>query len=192
MNRRIVGVVMSVVPSLVVLSFAGVEAKAQMANPANPFSFGVSGGASIPTGDFSDGTKTGFNVGAHLGMRQPLWPIGLRLDGQLNRFEDDIGLGAYLTTTGLSLNVVIAPALVSEIRPYIIGGPGFYHLSTDATAAFGSGARSSENRWGFDVGGGFEYHLTGFTTFLEARYNWVKSENSHITFVPISVGIMFR
>jgi opacity protein-like surface antigen len=169
------------------------RAHAQMSNLTNPFSFGISGGASIPTGDFSDGTKTGFNVGAHLGIRQPLWPIGLRLDGQFNRFEDDLGLDAYLNVTGISLNAVIQPSgMTSVIKPYLIGGPGFYHISADATNAFGPEAQSSDNKWGFNAGGGFEYQLAGFSTFLEARYNWVKTEGSHLAFVPISVGLMFR
>ena len=126
---------------------------AQMGNPPSPFTFGVSGGLSIPTGDFAEGTKNGFNAGAHVGIRQALWPVGLRLEGQYNRFEDDLGLEAYLNVTGVSLNVVIVPSGMSRVlKPYVIAGPSFFHIAADATNTFGAGATSSQGQVGVPMG----------------------------------------
>jgi outer membrane protein W len=86
--------------------------------------------------------------------------------------------------------VFMPSGMTSQLKPYLIAGPSYYHISSDAAVL--SGVEKSDDKWGLNAGVGFEYALSGFTTFLEARYNWIKTENSHIAFVPITVGIMFR
>ena len=180
----------SVIAAAVMFMASGVVARlqAQTADGPKTVSFGVSGGLSVPTGGLADEVKNGFNVGAHLGMRQPMWPIGLRLDGQLNRFDLKEGTD-YINIIAVSLNAVLmSPGMTSELKPYLIAGPSFFHTASYAETG---GTQASENNWGFNAGGGLQYQLSGFTTFLEARYNWVKKTGGHDAFVPISVGIMF-
>jgi opacity protein-like surface antigen len=181
----------SVIAAAVLFIASGVAARlqAQMPDGTKTVSFGVSAGLTIPTEDFADEVDNGFNVGAHLGLRQPAWPVGLRLDGQLNRFDLKGVSDVYVNIIGVSLNAVLMSAGASEIKPYLIAGPSFFH---EASYAEGATNEPSENNWGFNAGGGLQYQLSGFTTFLEARYNWMKSGDSHDAFVPISVGIMFR
>lgn len=180
MNRSV-----SAAAILFIASGVAAPLQAQM-----PISFGVSAGLTIPTSDFADEVDNGFNVGAHLGLRQPAWPVGLRLDGQLNRFDLKNVSDVYVNIIGVSLNAVLmSPGGNSELKPYLIAGPSFFH---EASYAEGGTNEPSQNNWGFNAGGGLQYQLSGFTTFLEARYNWMKSGDSHDAFVPISVGIMFR
>lgn len=177
----------SAIAAAVLFIVSGVAARLQAQMPV---SFGVSAGLTVPTSDFADEVDNGFNVGAHLGLRQPMWPIGLRLDGQLNRFDLKDVSDVYVNIIGVSLNAVLMSSnATSELRPYLIAGPSFFH---EASYAEGGSDEPSENNWGFNAGGGLQYQLSGFTTFLEARYNWMKSGDSHDAFVPISVGIMFR
>ena len=156
----------------------------------SPFSFGVSGGASIPTGDLSgtDGVKTGFNVGAQVGLRQPGWPVGLRADGQWNRFKPKNESEDFnLDITSVSLDIVFMPSgSTSLLRPYFLVGPSYFHNSVGA-----SGLSISTNEWGFNGGVGVEYLLTGFSTFLEARYNWIHKDGGSNSIIPISIGIKF-
>ena len=53
-----------------ILSAALTSASAAVAQDAavRPMTFGVSGGLSLPIGDFGDGVKSGFNAGAHLAL----------------------------------------------------------------------------------------------------------------------------
>ena len=58
-------------------------------------------------------------------------------------------------------------------------------------AAVSCTVSSSSNDWGFNVGAGVEYQLTGFSTFLEARYDWINTEGSSSSYIPISFGIKY-
>jgi len=53
---------------------------------------------------------------------------------------------------------------------------------------FGSG---SANKFGWNIGGGIKLPLSGFDTFLEARYNQVQGEDGSLKFIPITFGVMF-
>jgi opacity protein-like surface antigen len=49
-----------------------------------------------------------------------------------------------------------------------------------------------ENHFGFNVGGGIKIPLSSsFETFVEARYNRVTVDNGNLSFIPVTVGIMW-
>jgi opacity protein-like surface antigen len=155
-----------------------------------PFSVGISAGASVPTGDLGDELKTGFNIGAQVGVKPVGLPIGFRLDAQFNRFEpkgDTGGADVNFDITAVSLDVVLMPSgMTSPLKPYFLAGPSYFHNSASA-----GGVSVSDNKWGLNAGAGVELRLTGFSTFLEARYDWINVEDGNASFVPISVGIKF-
>ena len=161
---------------------AAAPASAQM---ASPIGFNVRAGAALPMGDFSDGVNTGFTLGAGLSFQPALMPVGLRFDGDYNRFggkglAEDISLNIW----SLTANAVLAPAL-SPI--YGIGGLGFYSAN-----ASGEGVDSdSETELGFNVGAGFRLPLTGFNTFIEARYHSIGGDGGRTNYVPITFGLSF-
>ena len=112
-------------------------------------------------------------------------------DGDYNRFGGkDLLDGVNLSIWALSANAVLAPAM-SPI--YGIGGVGFYSQGVS-----GDGIESeSETDLGFNIGGGFKLPLTGFTTFVEARYHHVMTKDDNepgsvnTKFLPIVFGIQF-
>ena len=53
------------------------------------------------------------------------------------------------------------------------------------------GATNGRIAFGINVGGGFEFALSGFDTFVEARFHSVFTDNSSTKFIPISFGIKF-
>jgi hypothetical protein len=158
------------------------EARAQ-----NPVQLGIAGGLSLPTSDLSDLTDMGFNGTITVGMTPALIPLGIRIDGAINQFsiKDDIGDGTvrFLSVTG-NLVYKIPGATVS---PYLIGGAGLYNANVDVPP-FGS---ESENKFGWNVGGGINMPLSGFSTFIEARYNQVQTDGEALKFIPITFGILF-
>ena len=87
----------------------------------------------------------------------------------------------FASVTG---NVVVAMPAVG-IKPYAIGGLGFYHVSSSVTGT------TASNDFGFNVGAGINVPLTGFATFVEARYNRVSESGGSASFVPITFGVMF-
>ena len=180
--------------SIFVAALAGIalislpfEARAQASTIVKPVQFGIAGGAAIPTSDLADFASTGFNGTITVGLNPAMIPLGIRIDGAYNQFavKDAFG-GGDATFTSVTGNLVykIPGATVS---PYAIGGAGWYRTELDFTA-IGSG---SDNNFGWNIGGGISLPLSGFDTFIEARYNQVQTEGVAMKFIPITFGIMF-
>ena len=166
--------------------FAAPVANAQTATILKPVRLGASLGGSIPLGDFGQAVNTGYNATAIVALQPAGMPLGFRIEGAFNQFGVKGGGNANIfAVTGNALfNVMGGP----DLAPYIIGGAGYYHESTSRTLG-----GSAENHFGFNIGAGVNIPLSGFATFVEARYNRVSqtSPESATTFVPISVGILF-
>jgi hypothetical protein len=174
--------------SLIAAALAGltlvsaVEARAQ--SMVKPVQIGVFGGVAIPNGDLSDAVDMGFNVGATVGLTPAMIPVGIRLDGAFNRFnfKSDFPATGNTSVTSFTGNFVYKIPAVT-VSPYLIGGVGLYRLSaTDA---------ESQNKFGWNAGGGISMMLSGFSTFLEARFNSVSVDGNKENFIPITFGVMF-
>ena len=172
------------------LAFLPVTASAQ--SSTNPVRFGATAGATLPVGDFGDVADVGFHLGALADFRFAGSPVGMRIDGQWHRnaisdfdANSDIIFGAASLTFEPT-----APG--SSVVPYALGGIGVYHvkLGGDALAGVAS-SELTETKAGFNVGGGFKFKLSGFDTFVEARFHTVGTSDSRTNFVPISFGIIF-
>lgn len=171
------------------LLVSGSTADAQFASPVR---FNVHAGASLPVGDnTSEVAEMGFRVGAGLEIRPAFSPVGLRFDGGFDRMgidEDLLDLfGAddgNLTIWSLTANAVLSP-VASPL--YFIGGVGFYssEISVDGSDD------DSETDFGFNLGAGLSVPLTGFSSFIEARWHNINTEGDNISFVPIVFGIRF-
>jgi hypothetical protein len=171
--------------TIVAAALAGValisfEARAQ----TSTVHFGVAAGAAIPVGGLSDNVNTGFNGTVTVGLNPTLIPLGIRIDGAYNQFSFKSGLGGgslhYTSVTG---NLVYKiPG--QSFSPYAIGGAGWYNAGA-------SGGGGSTNNFGFNIGGGISMALSGFDTFLEARFNQAQSSGSPARYVPITFGVMF-
>ncbi|MBA3342094.1 MAG: outer membrane beta-barrel protein [Gemmatimonadaceae bacterium] len=147
---------------------------------------GISAGAAIPTGDFSDVYNTGFNGTVSLGFNSVGTPLGFRVDGMYNKFgerDDLIVPRPDYTIIGANANLVYSlPG--QGIRPYLIGGGGIYGQKPDV-----SGAETTTD-FGVNGGIGAAFPLSGFNTFIEARLHHIFSDVS-TQFIPITFGISF-
>jgi hypothetical protein len=163
--------------------FAGAQLSAQSAKPV---SVNVAVGAAIPVGDLSDGFNTGYNGTIGLGLSSIGTPIGIRFEGMYNHFgakdelvnQPDIRIIAGTANLEYSLPGV-------GIRPYLIGGAGYYSMKLDVDNA------ESFNKFGLNGGIGAVFPLSGFNTYVEARFHHVFTENSATQFIPVVFGIQF-
>jgi hypothetical protein len=149
-------------------------------------SFSVAAGAAIPMGDFADGANTGYNVTAAIGFKPPLAPIGLRIDGMFNSLEGKAtGSGSARILAGTA-NLTLSGVGTPIPMGYLIGGLGMYNSSVSGAVV----KPPSETDFGFNIGAGIKFPLTGFSTFLEARLH-VVSNDAKTKFVPITFGMTF-
>jgi hypothetical protein len=177
-----------VIPAaLVAIAMLGAAStsEAQVASALNPVRLGVSLGASIPQGDFGTAVSTGYNVGALVALNPVALPIGFRLEGSFNQFGIKGG-GGNANIAAFTGNVLYNIAGGPMLSPYVIGGAGYYHESLSGSLGGGS-----ENHFGWNAGAGLNIPLTGFSTFIEARYNRVSETGGSTTYIPISVGVVF-
>lgn len=166
-----------------VMSRAALALAATLIAPAALYaqtSFSIAAGASLPMGSTADALKMGYNATAALGIKPPLAPIGLRIEGMFNSFEPDVGSGTIRVMAG-TVNGTLSGAVPMG---YLIGGVGMYNTSA-------SGGTGSDTDFGFNIGAGLNFPLTGFSTFLEARFHVVSTEVESTKFVPITFGIRF-
>ena len=158
------------------LLFAAPSLHAQM-------SFSVAAGASLPMGDAADGLKMGYNATVGLGFKPLLVPVGLRVEGMFNSFEIDAPAPADGSIRVMAVSANGTYTILPQL--YAIGGVGMYN-SKASTA----GAESSSDL-GFNIGAGINIPLTGFGTYLEARYHHIATDGASFKFLPITFGIRF-
>ena len=194
MNRiiRLVGI--AVCAALPVVSQA-------QTSTARPISFGVMGGASVPVGDFGDGADLGFTLGAHLLLAPTSMPaLGFRVDATYDRWALK-GVGASVvdgnsSTLGLMGNVILKSSSAMTIKPYVIGGLGLLSSNTSGSVAGVKFSGDRDNNLGVQAGGGLEFQLSGFTTFIEAKFvnAFAKDGNDNrrsVNWIPVTFGIRF-
>jgi hypothetical protein len=171
---------------------ASVAAEPLRAQVGGLGAFGIAAGATVPSGDLSDQSETGFHASLLLGLQPPLLPVGFRVEGSYHQlagkegvrlpgFTTDVPDLRLLTLTG---NVIFQPTGILPARPYVIGGVGLYNSKYDFESL------DSENEFGFNVGLGGKFALTGFSAFAEVRYHRVSGDPS-VAFIPVTFGLMF-
>jgi len=180
MNR----VILPAFAAVIALGAASASAGAQYSS--NPFQIGAAAGIAFPTGDLGDIANTGYNVTVALGYKPALNPIGVRIEAAYNQFglkdvDGNVNIPAF---TG---NLVYSLPGIS-FSPYVIGGAGLYRTNVDIDG----GGSAGENHFGFNAGGGIKIPISSsFETFVEARYSRVTVDNGSMSFIPITVGIMW-
>jgi opacity protein-like surface antigen len=171
------------------------SAVAQGDNSGSGTSLGGFGGVSIPLGDYSDVTNTGWDAGLVFQYKLMSSAIGFQIDGNYmeNNFDASGGLPAgkdrwFFATGNVAFHFPVSAE--TTIRPYLIGGFGIYTVK----AKFDDGTSGeSTTKFGLNLGAGFDLKLQGsVSVFVEARFHDVFVEGSNAKFVPINAGIRFH
>ncbi len=176
--------VLSTLAAAAVATAAAPSAHAQVSS--NPFQIGGAAGVAFPLSDLGNIANTGYNVTLAVGYKPMYMPIGVRVEAAYNQFGLDGG-GGNVNIPAFTGNLVYTLPGVS-FSPYAIGGAGLYRTNVDIDGAGSAG----ENHFGFNVGGGVKIPLSSsFETFIEARYNRVTVDGGNLSFVPITIGVMW-
>lgn len=191
-----------------VLAAAPTAARAQLPSPIpHPFSFGVSGGLTVPTGNLGNDLNSGYSVSGLVDLQPAPGPLALRLEVGYDRFAykdsyqsflAQAAGGSYSSNTHYlrgTANLIYRLPNMSGIRPYVTGGVGVYNNSDGTTLQYGGNTTtfnsSSTTKFGVNGGVGIELPLAGITPFLEVRAHGVQTDYTPVTYVPITVGFRF-
>ena len=172
------------------VALAAAPAHAQIA-------FGLAGGATVPSNDLHDRSNLGYNGLATLQLGVPTFPFQVRADLQYNSFGGKDFIDALnVATKGKDARVIagsingVFTLLPGPIKPYIIGGVGYYDTKFDGNDA--------TRKLGYNYGAGVKFGLTGASIFVEARMHQVNdalftvsSGRRTAKFIPITIGVMF-
>jgi opacity protein-like surface antigen len=173
MKRTVLGVAMGL----------ALMAGAANAQSVKPFTIGISGGMSVPTGDAGDVVKSGYNLSGMFEVKPAAFPVALRLEAQWQKFDAKGGVDANFRTLGVLANAVYYLPTPGIVKPYFTGGLGM--INGKATGFDG------ETKFAFDLGAGVNFQLTGITTFIEADWQSIQTEGSATRMLPIRVGVKF-
>lgn len=177
------------------LLFSVIVGQVPSAFAQKSYALGISGGAAIPTGKFSDGQSTGYSATVFLALGVPDLPLGVRFDGIYNNFSGRTVTpagGGSTTNPHVRVMGVIGNLIYSfpgtSAKPYLVTGGGIYNTKADV-----AGVRS-KNDFGYSVGFGSTFGVRQLAAFIEARYHGISREatdGGNIQFVPITLGIVF-
>ena len=178
---------------LIVLSAgAGLGAARAYAQGEGPgFDFAVGGGVSVPTGDFDNVAKLGWQGTAAVRLLPQNLPVAFQLDGNFGRFSDESALDLQSQLIYGTGNVIyrFQTSEATRFRPYVIGGIGVYNLDVKGNDVIGN--PNSETKFGINAGAGFDFKAGSAGLFIEGRFHDVFTDGSNVQFIPINVGVRF-
>jgi opacity protein-like surface antigen len=179
MKRTIAGVV-----AVGLLSVAGSALSAQNIR------IGVGGGVVMPMSDYKDIDKAGWLAGVDATYWLAATPIGIRIEGDYSQTSHKNNVPGHTSFIGGMAELVYAlGSSASPMRPYVLGGLGYFHAKIDVT---GLGS-ATENKLGWGIGAGvaFKVGTGGARLFAEGRYQSVQTSGTSLKMIPIRAGIRF-
>jgi opacity protein-like surface antigen len=151
---------------------------------------GIGGGVLMPMGDYKDVDKLGWLVGGDVTYWLSGAPVGIRADVQYSQTSHKNNVDGNSKVIGGLAEVVYAfGTQADQVRPYILGGVGYYNVKVDVTG-FGS---ASESKVGFGGGAGVAFKAGAGSTriFVEGKFVNVSTTGGSTTFLPIRAGVRF-
>jgi len=157
--------------------------------------FAIGGGASFPTGKYSDLANVGWHGTGSLNFGRHDSRLGFLIDGTYGEFGFDaegfdVKQRWIYGTANLVYRFKRAGSEASRVAPYVISGGGVYNskgIGNDAEL-FGD---DSGTDFGLNAGLGVNYTVSRIVLYLEARYHTVFTSGDDSHFIPLTLGIRF-
>jgi len=192
--RKSAGLLMAMMLTAVMASSAGA---------AGNMVFGITGGAAVPTGDFSDAASTGFNFGGTgTMMLNQSWGVGADVAYHMWNGSDDLNAGTQLLLGDPSAEWKFSAVQATghlqymipaqgAMHPYLQGGLGMYDIKAKLDSDSGS-ADDSQSNFGWNLGGGFNYAVSpAYSLGLGAAYHMVQTDPSTTNLYTVNATLMF-
>lgn len=140
----------------------------------------------------------GYNLLGGVKLSVPFLPVAIRVDAQYDEFAGPLTIyqDRVFSATANGMYTLAIPF----VHPYLIGGFGYYHLSTayptpTTTPSGPDEINANLNGTGVNGGAGLRSGVGGFGLFAEWRYHYLFLDNpqhpsGHISYAPFTIGLM--
>ncbi len=188
------------VAALGVIAVLGASSAQAQNEGGNLMTVGAGGGIAIPLSDYSDLTKTGWDLGAAFQFKPAASPVGFQIDGAYlqNKFDESVTIPGKAEWWYGTANIVfwLPVAAETRIRPYILGGGGVYNYKLKPDGA----SSISKTKFGINVGAGFDFDVgRNAGVFIEGRFHNVFFSDTDVIsggrdlkFIPINAGLRYH
>lgn len=174
-----------------VAAAAVMVAPAMLSAQSSAVGFGVSGGLSVPTGDLGDAVDAGYSIAGHVFLK-PSSMKSLRFRGDVSYSGFGYkNIDASYRSLGFVGNAMLDLSSSGGVKPYVLGGLGAFNGKRSTQVGSAAVVSTGSTDVGLQVGGGLNFQLSGFSTFLEAKYVNVFTENNSTGYIPITFGVRF-
>jgi opacity protein-like surface antigen len=148
--------------------------------------FNLAAGLAVANGNFGDRNDAGYALIVGIGMKPLASPLSFRAEGIYTEYNQNFEDGKA-RAGGITGNAIYDFSIGTGMMftPYAIGGIGYYS-TREPVRNFNV---ESQTNIGWNIGGGVRFPLTGFSAYVEARYQSVG--NVGIQFAPIVFGLSF-
>jgi opacity protein-like surface antigen len=142
----------------------------------------------MPLSDYKTGDKLGWLAGADVTYWLTGGMIGLRAEGSYSQTSHKAPATTGNTKIiGGMADVVWAPGRsADQVRPYVLGGVGFYNAKESI-----SGASSTKIGFGGGAGVAFKMGTGGTRIFAEGKFVYLKINGANFSSIPIRAGVRF-
>lgn len=170
------------------------------------WTFGINGGATMPTGDFGDVAATGWNFGGQVDYwMNPTWSIGADGDyhagNASSSFNDALianplfGPGTQFSWSAFQYGVHATYHIQTQggqMFPYLQAGMGGYNMGAKIDGGLLPGS-TSDNKFGFNIGGGMDFRATPTMNLgLSGTYHYVSTDPSSTNWFGIQGRVTFK
>lgn len=174
-----------------VAAAAFLVAPAILSAQSSAVGFGVSGGLAVPTGNLGDAVDAGYSVAGHVFLKpSSMKSLRFRGDVSYNGFGYK-NIDASYRSLGFVGNAMLDLSTTGGVRPYVLGGLGAFNGKASTKVGSAAVVSTTSTDVGVQVGGGLNFQLSGFSTFLELKYVNVFTDGNSSAYIPITFGVRF-
>ena len=169
------------------------------------WTFGLQGGGSMPTGDYGNVAKTGWNFGGQADYwMNSQWGFGADAAYHANNASDDENAALVADPTfgpgseekfsiiqyGVHATYLIP--MQGQVAPYLQGGVAGYNIKDKITGGLAPGDVSS-NKVGFNIGGGVDFHATSSVNLgVGGTYHYVSTDPTALNWSGVQGRVTFK
>jgi opacity protein-like surface antigen len=148
---------------------------------------GFGGGLAIPMGSFGDAYKMGWLGQVIAGITGPNGMLGGRIDGMYIRHSFEGTVDGSTQMLGANGDLVVSPGSAdAKIRPYLLGGIGFFNVKDEVGSVEGEG----DTKFAYNIGAGLRFGAgSRMSFFVEGRYLNINTEGDSRGLIPIAIGV---